>query len=147
MACCVNPTEGGEVLMRLLITFCVGVAATLAWQSYGDAAREMIASSYPQLGWLAPQAAIAQTAPVTIVPSITSSDPRELKAMSLDLAAVRQRVDHLAAAQEQMTRDITSKLLTAEQEILDKISVPPPQPAAAPARKPVPPPLQVAPLR
>ena len=25
-----------------LITFCIGVAATLGWQSYGDAAREMI---------------------------------------------------------------------------------------------------------
>jgi hypothetical protein len=36
----------------VLISFCVGVAATLGWQSYGDAAREMIASSYPQLGWL-----------------------------------------------------------------------------------------------
>src|ERR1700730_1469492 len=49
---------------RFLITFCIGVAATLAWQSYGDAAREMIANSSPQLGWLAPQAApVAQNAP------------------------------------------------------------------------------------
>jgi len=44
-------------LTRFLIAFCIGVAATLAWQSYGDAAREIIASSHPQLGWLAPQAA------------------------------------------------------------------------------------------
>src|SRR5262249_19852283 len=50
-------------LTRFLIIFCFGVAATLAWQSYGDAAREMIANSYPQLSWLAPQAApLAQTA-------------------------------------------------------------------------------------
>src|SRR5260370_12091342 len=41
----------------VLITFCVGVAATLGWQSYGDAAREIIASSYPQLGWFAPKPA------------------------------------------------------------------------------------------
>src|SRR5258706_16338135 len=41
---------------RFLITFCVGGAATLAWQSYGDAGREMIANSSPQLGWLGPQA-------------------------------------------------------------------------------------------
>ena len=34
--------------IRVLITFCAGVAATLAWQSYGDAAREIIANSYPQ---------------------------------------------------------------------------------------------------
>jgi hypothetical protein len=37
----------------------MGVTATLAWQSYGDAIREMIASSYPQIGWLAPQTAAA----------------------------------------------------------------------------------------
>jgi hypothetical protein len=64
--------------MRFLITFCIGVAAAPAWQSYGDAAREIIANSYPQLSWLAPQAAVAQPAPATIVPPITSPDhPQE----------------------------------------------------------------------
>jgi hypothetical protein len=133
--------------MKLLIMFCAGIAATLAWQSYGDAARETIANSYPQLGWLAPQAAIAQTAPATIVPPVASSDPQELKAMSLDVAAVRQRVDQLVAGQEQMTRDFTTKLQAVERDILDKISVPPPPPAAAPVRRPVPPPSQAAPVR
>jgi hypothetical protein len=134
--------------MRFLIAFCVGVAATLAWQSYGDAAREAVASKYPQLGWLAPEAAVAQTAPDTTVPADPSPNQQELKAMSLALAAVRQRVDQLAAGQEQMTRAFTTKVQAAEQNILDKISVPPPpQPAAALARKPVPPPLQIAPVR
>jgi hypothetical protein len=132
---------------RILITFCVGVAATLAWQSYGDAAREIIANSYPQLGWLAPQSAIAQTVPDTIVPPATSPDSHEFKAISLDLAALRQKVDQLAASQQQMTRDFSTRLHAAEQEILDKISVLPSQPAAAPARKPMPTPLQVAPVR
>jgi len=67
--------------------------------------------------------------------------------MSLGLATVRQRVDQLAAGQEQMTRDFTAKLQVAERNILDKISVPPAQPVAAPTRKPVQPPLQAAPLR
>jgi hypothetical protein len=135
--------------MRFLITFSIGVAVTLAWQSYGDAAREMIASSSPQLGWLAPQDAVAQTAP--IAPTASSPDPQELKAISVNLAAVRQRVDQLAAqvtaGQEQIARDLTTKLQAAEKDILDRISAPPLQPAAAPARKPVPSPLQVAPLR
>ena len=53
-------------LTRILITICVGVAAILAWQSYGDAARQFIASSYPQAGWLAPRTApIAYSAPGT----------------------------------------------------------------------------------
>jgi len=147
MTCCANPTEGGEVPMRFLIAFCVGVAATLAWQSYGDPARQIIASSYPQLGWLAPQAAVAQTAPDTIVPPAPSPNQQELKAMSLGLAAVRQRVDQLAVGQEQIRRDITTKLQAAEQESRDKSSVPPPQPAAAPARKPAPPPSQALPAR
>jgi hypothetical protein len=137
--------------MRFLITFCVGVAAALAWQSYGDPAREMIANSSPQLSWLAPQAAVAQNAPATIVPTTSSPGPQELKAMSLNLAAVRQKVDQLAAqvvaGQEQMARDFTAKLNAVEQDILDKISVSPPQPAAATARKPVPSPSQAAPLR
>ncbi len=133
--------------MRFLITFCVGVAAALAWQSYGDAAREMIASSYPQLGWLAPQAAVAQTVPDPSAAATPSLDGQEFKAISLNLAAVRQRVDQLAAVQEQMTRDFTTKLQAAEQEILDKISAPPPQPAAAPARKSASPPLPLTPAR
>jgi hypothetical protein len=133
--------------MRFLMAFCVGVAATLAWQSYGDIARQNIANSHPQLAWLAPEAAIAQTAPATIVPPIRSSDQQQFKAMSFDLAALRQRVDQIAAGQDRITRDITAKLQAAQQEILDKISAPPSQPAAAPSRKPAPPPLQLAPSR
>jgi flagellar hook-basal body complex protein FliE len=129
------------MLMRLLITFFIGVAVTLAWQSYGDATREMIANSYPQLGWLAPQSAVAQTAPDAIAPTTSSLDPQQLKEMSADLAAVRQKVDQLAAqvaaGQDQMARDFAAKLQAAEQDIVATISVPPPQPATA--RKPAPP--------
>jgi hypothetical protein len=39
-------------LARLLVMACVGAAATLACQSYGGTAKQMIASSAPQLGWL-----------------------------------------------------------------------------------------------
>jgi hypothetical protein len=72
----------------------------LAWQSHGDTVREMIANSYPQLGWLAPQA----------LPDAPTPDLRQLRAISTDLAMVRQSVDQLATqfidGQEQMTRDI-----------------------------------------
>jgi hypothetical protein len=50
--------QASFALTRFLIAFCIGVAATLAWQSYGDAVRKMIASSSPRLvGSSAPQAA------------------------------------------------------------------------------------------
>jgi hypothetical protein len=129
---------------RSLIIFCIGVAATLAWQSYGDATRELIASSYPQLGWLAPQTAAAESTPEIIEPTARANglDSQELRSILVNLAAVRQSVNELAvqfaASQQQMANDI-AKLNAAEQDIFDKISsAPPPRPAAAPARKPVP---------
>src|SRR6516165_2707286 len=95
-------------LARLLITFFIGVAATWAWQSYGDAGRKMIASSSPRLGWLAPQAApLAQTALDMIAPAAPSPDLQpQLEAMSLGLAAVRESIDQLAASHEQMMRSV-----------------------------------------
>jgi hypothetical protein len=38
---------------RFLVIFFIGVAATLAWQSYGATAREVMASWSPHLAWLA----------------------------------------------------------------------------------------------
>ena len=123
---------------RFILTFGMGVAATLGWQSYGDTAREMISNTYPQLGWLAPQPAAAHAA---VAPATPSPDPQELKAMSVGLAAVRQRVDQIAAqvaaSQDQITRDITAQVQAVEQDILNKISAPPPRPDAAPVRRPV----------
>jgi hypothetical protein len=132
--------RASRALARFLITFCIGVAATLAWLWYGDAAREMIARSSPQLSWLAPQDTPAQTAPNRIAPATSaapSADQQQLNAMSLNLASIRQSVNQLAAGQDQMTHEIT-KLRATQQEMLDKISVPPPRAPAAPAHKPVP---------
>ena len=131
-------------LIRFLIVFGAGVAATLVWQSHGDAIRAMIVNSYPHLGWLAPQAAAAQTASDMAVPTapvMSSADAQPFKAMSLGVAAMRQSMDQLAAqlaaGQQQMAGDI-AKLQAAQQDILDKIAHRPAAPAAAaPARKPV----------
>jgi hypothetical protein len=141
-----RPSRGkrsSHALLRFLITLGAGVAATLAWQSYGDAAREMIANSSPQLGWLAPQAAaLAQGASDTVAPTepaAPSPDLQQLQAISLDLAAVRQSVDQLAAqvasGHQQIAGDIAA-LQAAQQAILRKISAPPPR-QAAPARNAV----------
>jgi hypothetical protein len=122
-------------LARLLIVFSVGVGTTLAWEAYGDAARAMIASSSPQLGWLAPQAASV----VPIVPAPATAASPDVQQLAFGLAAVRQSVDQLAAqleaGQRQVGGDI-AKLQADEQEILHKLSVTPPRPTAAPAHKP-----------
>jgi hypothetical protein len=68
-----------------LMIFYIGVFATLAWQSYGGAAREAIANWSPRLAWLAPPAASA------------GGSPDQIVAITRDLAVVRQSVDELAA--------------------------------------------------
>ena len=142
-----------RAFLRFVITLGIGVGGTLAWQAYGDDARQLMASAYPeQLGWIAPQAATTalapQSAPAALAsdaPATPSVDQQQLKALSLNLAAVRQSVEQLATqvatGQQQMTGEI-AKLQTSEQDILNKIATPPPRPA--PARKPPAPPLAVA---
>ena len=123
-------------LLRFLITICIGVASTLAWQSYGDVARQMIAKLASQAAPLM-QAASNRVTPAE--PATPSDDLQQLKAMSPDLAAVRQSVDQLAAQLQQMAGDVAT-MQAAQQAILRKVSTPsppPPRPAAAPARNAV----------
>jgi len=135
--------RASRALARFLITFGIGVAATLAWQSSGDAVREIVASSSPKLVWLAPAAPVEQTAPAPIRSSSNSSNMEEFKAISQGLAVVRQSVDQLAAGQQQISREI-AKLQASNQDSFDRTSAPP-SPIAAPARKPAP--LQGQPVR
>ncbi len=49
-----GPSRGRRAsrgFVRYLIAIGIGVAGTLAWQSYGEAAKQMIAANAPQLGW------------------------------------------------------------------------------------------------
>jgi septal ring factor EnvC (AmiA/AmiB activator) len=141
-------------LNGLLITFSIGVAAALDWQSYGDVARHIITSSYPQLGWLAPRTApIAYSAPDAIglaAQAAPSPDQQRLNAISVDLDAMRQSVDRIAVTQEQTTRNVDqltagqerltreiTKLQAIEQQTHHKNSEPAPRPAPALARKSV----------
>jgi hypothetical protein len=125
----------------------------LAWQSYVDTARRIIANSYPRLSWLAPETAVVQTAADMM--ALAAFDraqqgqlkQEQLKQVSRAVAAVRERVAEgvaqFAAGQQQMTLDFTAKLQTTERDFLDKISLLPSPPAAARVRRPVPPQAQV----
>src|SRR6516162_3883992 len=42
-------SRGGFV--RYLVAICIGVAATLAWQSYGEVPKQIIEAKAPELGW------------------------------------------------------------------------------------------------
>ena len=130
--------RGPRAIARFLVAFCIGVVATLAWQTYSDAARELVASSSsPQV------ASIAQTTPDVIAPTASAVSSPDQQ----DFAALRQSVDQLAAsqlqinrsvmqlasAQEQTMRDI-SRLQKSERYIVSKMSVPLPRPAPAQTR-------------
>jgi hypothetical protein len=154
---------------RYLLAFCIGAAATLAWQSYGEAAKQMFAAKAPELGWSpetkqmianlveqlgwtkppatsavrpsaleTPQPApVAQTAPQNVTPkapAAPSIDPEQVHRMAMDLTALRQTVEQLAASQDQMVREI-ARLKVADGEILANVTPapPPPPPTAAPA--------------
>jgi hypothetical protein len=157
---------------RFLVAICIGVAGTLAWQSYGQAAKQMLAAKAPELGWSpeskqmianwveqlgwtkpradaektvvhpsVPEAQVAtvpQTVPAAVAPQAPATppiDPEQVRQIAVDLTALRQTVEQIAAGQDQMARKV-DRLQAADQEILVKIpeSPPPPPPiATAPA--------------
>lgn len=153
---------------RYLVAILIGVAASLAWQSYGDVAKQIVATRAPELGsspeakhmiaswiellgWTKPlpveskAAPVTQTAPEMVAPkapAAPSIDPAQVQQIARDLATLRQTVEQLAAGQ--------AKLEAADVEILAKVTPapPPPRPIAAPARKPPPiaPPSSPAPV-
>jgi hypothetical protein len=146
--------RGSRGFVRYLVAICIGVAATLAWQSYGDAAKQIIATRAPELGWSPdakqmiaswtlgwtkpPAGSEKQALPVAqIAPSAPSIDAEKVQQLTQSLAVLRQTVEQLAAGQDQMTR-VIGRLESAVTELIVKIPEPPPQPPAAPARKPTP---------
>jgi hypothetical protein len=144
--------RGSRGFVRYLVAICIGVAATLAWQSYGDAAKQIIATRAPELGWSPdakqmiaswtlgwtkpPAGSEKQALPVAqIAPSAPSIDAEKVQQLTQSLAVLRQTVEQLAAGQDQMTR-VIGRLESAVTELIVKIPEPAPQPPAAPARKP-----------
>jgi hypothetical protein len=148
--------RGSRGFARYLVAICIGVAATLAWQSYGEATKQIIAIRAPELGWspeakqtiassiqwigwTKPTANPENAASETVAPK-TPADPSleaQVQQTVQNLATLREMVQQLTAGQDQTTREI-AKLESAVVEIMMKIPEPPPQPPAAPARKPAP---------
>jgi hypothetical protein len=152
-----GPSIGGRIfrtLARFFIAVLIGVGATLAWQSHGDDAKQIVRTWAPSLGWLLPvstttsppdgpvsaqDAALPQSVPVTQKPApasaVTSSELVQLlEPITRDLTVVRRSLEQLAAKQEQMAQTITA-LQAAEQDIRQKMSSPPPS-RPVPPRKP-----------
>jgi hypothetical protein len=119
-----------RTVTRFFVTVLIGVGATLAWQSYGDAAREAMAVRAPALAWLFP---VSETKSPVAAP-----DPAELLApLATNLELVRRNVEQLAAKQDQMAQNITL-LQAVDEDIREKMSsaAPAQQTVAAPQPKP-----------
>jgi hypothetical protein len=142
-----------RALTRFFIAVFIGVGATLAWQSHGDDAKQIVRTWAPSLGWLLPvstttspdgpvpvqNAALPQSAPVTQSAAPASAIAvgklvQQIESISRDLTVVRRSLEQLAAKQEQMVQNIAT-LQAAEQDIKQKMSSPPPS-RPAPPRKP-----------
>lgn len=153
--------RGSRGFARYLVAICVGVGASLAWQIYGEVPKQIIATRGPEfgssLGWTKPRAdpestavqpsvpetqvaTVGQTVPVPKALATPSIDPEQVHQIALDLGALRQTVDQLAASQDQMVHQIETlqtsnqEILTSNQAILEKIPAPPP--VVAPTHKP-----------
>ena len=149
-----KPGEKAMTFVRYLVAICIGIAGTLAWQSYGEATKQIIATTAPELGWSpeakqtiaswvqqlgwtkSPAGSEKQGAPVAqTAPTTSFLDPEKVQQIAQNLVAVREAVEQLAAGQDQTKREI----VRMESSLIDMlVKIPEPPPPVAPARKPTP---------
>jgi hypothetical protein len=117
-----------RTLTRFSIAVLIGVGATLGWQSYGDAARQMLVARAPTLAWMLP---VWATKP-PVMAATSTAQMQQFAPLASNLDVVRRNVEQLAARQEQMAQNIAA-LRAVEEDIRQKMSSTPPAPAPAPA--------------
>jgi hypothetical protein len=109
---------------RYLITFSIGVAVALAWQSYANATREAASLKAISLDRDAVRQSLDR-----IATSVATSQEQMTR-------RIERSIDRIAEGQKQTTREI-SDLQTVEQYVLDRVSAPPPRSAPTTVSKPV----------
>jgi hypothetical protein len=118
---------------RYLLTFSVGLAVALAWQSYSGATREAAS-----LKTLSDRDALRQSID-RIATGLATSQEQMTR-------SIERGIDRLAAGQEETTREI-GDLQTVEQYLLERVSALPQRSAPSAAGKLVLRPLTQAPRR
>jgi hypothetical protein len=123
-----------RTLPRFFIAVLIGVGGTLAWQSHGDAAREMVVAQAPTLAWLL---SVSTTKSPAV--AATSPDPvRQLEPLASNLDVVRRSVEQLAAKQDQIAQNVAT-LQAVEEDIRQKMLSAPPSQQTAPITQSKPP--------
>jgi hypothetical protein len=135
-----RPSIGTRILgslARFFAAVLIGIGLTLAWQSYGEQAKEFTTTLAPSLAWLLP----AENAKTTPEVTASSNLMQQMKLIAVDVAIMRRNLGQLTASQEQfaakqdqMSRNITS-LQEVEQETRAQALAPPtPRVTHPPAR-------------
>jgi hypothetical protein len=95
-----------RALAQFLVTFCMFLAAILAWRSYGNIAKQIAAYVDRQLGWFALTSRNVPNTTAVTASAAPLPDRRQLDEVLPDLHATGQSIDRIAASQEQITRSI-----------------------------------------
>jgi hypothetical protein len=127
-----------RALARYSVVFLIGIGATLAWQSYGDEAKEIVRTEVPSLAWLLP-VSTAKPPPDDQGSTTAAVSSPQLERLELSLLVVRRSVEQLALMIEQLAAK--QDQLAARQDQFSHIATlksvePPPQSRAVPPRKP-----------
>lgn len=116
-----RPSIGRRIfrtVIRVVVTLLIGIGGTLAWQSYGEVAREIVAARAPTLARLLP--------PTGWPASSNQAQP------AYNLETLRLNIEQLAARQDQMAQNFAA-LLAIEVDIRQKMAFTPATAVAIPA--------------
>jgi hypothetical protein len=127
-----------RAFVRYLVVFLFGIGATLAWQSYGDEAMEMVRTEAPSLAWLLPVSR-AKPPPDDQGSKTAAATSPQLERLELSLLVVRRSLEQIARMVEQLSAK--QDQLAAKQDQLSHIATlnsveSPPQSRPVPPRKP-----------
>jgi hypothetical protein len=121
-----------RTVTRFSVAVLIGVGGTLAWQAYGDEAKEIALTRAPSLGWWL---SAAKTKPAAAAAATSPDLTQQLAPLAQNLDAMRRSVEQLAARQEQLAQNVAT-LQAVGQDIRERVSAPPQQAASSPQPKP-----------
>jgi len=131
-----RPSIGGRIFRTLtgfFIAVLIGIGATLAWLSHGEAARDMVVAQAPSLGWLLSVSTTKSPANAAIATDLV----QQIEPLALNLDVVLRSVERLAAKQGQMAQNIATLQAVAD-DIERRMSTSPPSSPSLQQAVPIP---------
>jgi hypothetical protein len=129
---------------RYFIVFLFGIGLTLAWQSHGDEAMEMVRTEVPSVAWLLPVSTAKPSldSQASAAAPVTSDElVEQLKPVAFELANVQRSVKELGVKVEQLGVKVNQMSQSIVLQSVEQKLPPPPQ-SRIPAPKPPHPPGQ-----